>query len=146
VISAVVDANVLASGFIQTDSPAGRVVTLWLDRRYSLVMSAYVLDELTRTFAKPYFRSRMTDQRIAVILRAIRRGAMWTELHIPVCGVAAHSSDDPVLATAVSAGAPFLVTGDRELRRLGRYGGVTILTPQVFLPVVEADLAKGDSE
>jgi predicted nucleic acid-binding protein len=45
-----------------------------------------------------------------------------------VRGVATHPEDDVVLATGVSAGADFLVTGDRKLLQLGTYRGVRITT------------------
>jgi predicted nucleic acid-binding protein len=50
--------------------------------------------------------------------------------------VATHPEDDLVLATAVSAHADYLVTGDRKLQRLGSYQGVRILSPREFLAVL----------
>jgi predicted nucleic acid-binding protein len=54
-----------------------------------------------------------------------------------VTGVASHPEDDPILATAVSASADYLVTGDRQLQRLGSYRGVSIVSPREFLDLLD---------
>jgi predicted nucleic acid-binding protein len=40
----------------------------------------------------------------------------------------------------VEGEADFLVTGDRLLRNLGEYQGITILTPRAFLEVLQSSL------
>jgi predicted nucleic acid-binding protein len=59
--------------------------------------------------------------------------ATLVALTVTVTGVASHPEDDLVLATAVSGGAGYLVTGDRQLLRLANYEGIIILTPRDFL-------------
>ena len=45
-----------------------------------------------------------------------------------------------MLATAVSAAADYLVTGDKQLQRLGGYQGVAIVTPRdVFTRLEQQD-------
>jgi predicted nucleic acid-binding protein len=45
--------------------------------------------------------------------------------------------DDMVAATAVAAGADYLVTGDRRhLLSLGDYKGIRIVTPRQFLDLI----------
>jgi predicted nucleic acid-binding protein len=50
-----------------------------------------------------------------------------------VQGVASHPEDGLVLATAVSAKADYLVTGDSQLQRLGQFEGEAIVPPRTFL-------------
>ena len=45
-------------------------------------------------------------------------------------------NDDTIIATAVVAGADYLVTGDRDLLVLDHYQGVAILTPRQFLDMI----------
>ena len=66
----------------------------------------------------------------------MRHEAEVTPITVRVAGVATHPEDDLVLATAVSAGADYLVTGDRQLQKLGRHGSVTILSPRGFLALL----------
>jgi predicted nucleic acid-binding protein len=58
---------------------------------------------------------------------------------VEVSGVATHPEDDLILATAVAANATYLVTGDRKLRAVGNFRGVTILSPREFLATLEGD-------
>jgi predicted nucleic acid-binding protein len=53
-----------------------------------------------------------------------------------VQGVASHPEDDLILATAVSAQADYLVTGDRQLLALGEYQGAQIVTPRAFATIL----------
>lgn len=53
--------------------------------------------------------------------------------------MATHPEDDLVLATAVSAQADYLITGDAMLRKLRTYEGVSIVSPREFLDVLEVD-------
>lgn len=58
---------------------------------------------------------------------------MLVETAVDVAGVASHPEDDLILATAVGGRAGFLVTGDKQLLRLGSFRGVTIITPRDVL-------------
>lgn len=61
-----------------------------------------------------------------------------------VAGVATHPEDDLVLATAISGSADYLVTGDRQLRQLGSFQGVVIVSPRTFLDLLAS--VEGDDE
>jgi predicted nucleic acid-binding protein len=60
------------------------------------------------------------------------------EITVEVRGVATHPEDDLILATAISARADYLVTGDRQLQALGSYQGVQIVSPRQFLTILQA--------
>jgi uncharacterized protein len=136
VITAVVDTNVLASGFagilIPTSTP-GEVIRQWRRGTYTLVVSQHILAELRRTLRNPYFSSRLTSRQITEAVALLRLRAALTPLTAHVSGVATHPEDDAVLATAVSGRVDYLVTGDRPLQAVGTYAGVTILPPLAFL-------------
>jgi hypothetical protein len=44
-----------------------------------------------------------------------------------------------VLATARSAGASYVVSGDRELQRLSEFQGIRIISARQFLDVLDAE-------
>lgn len=58
---------------------------------------------------------------------------------VTVAGVVSHAQDDVVLAAALSARADSLVTGGKELRQLGAYGGTRPFIPREFLAVLDRD-------
>jgi uncharacterized protein len=64
--------------------------------------------------------------------RFLESDGVRVPISITVSGVASHPEDDLILATAVSAQADYLVTGDRQLLALGEYQGVQIVTPRDF--------------
>lgn len=132
-ITAVLDSNVLLSGFLTGEAPPARIVDAWLTGRFELVVSEPVLAELSRNIQKPYFRRRLTPAQIAEDLHRLRSVARLTPITVPVSGVATHPEDDDILATAVSGRVDYLVTGDRALQAVGSYQGVIILSPLAFL-------------
>ena len=139
-IVAVLDTNVLASGFIgeeQPDSVPGELVRRWRGKAFALVVSEPILAELADTFADPYFTRRLSASAIADALRALRVDAVIQPLTVAVAGVASHPEDDRILATALSARAPYLVTGDRRLRERAAYRGTHLLSPRQFLELLE---------
>ena len=66
----------------------------------------------------------------------VRQQAIHTAITVVVSGVATHSEDDVVLATALSARVDFLVTGDGKLQKLATYHGVCIVSPRQFLDLL----------
>jgi predicted nucleic acid-binding protein len=77
--------------------------------------------------------------RIDAASALLQREARLVTVSAIVRGVATHPADDVVLATALSAGVDYLVTGDRELQKLGSFGGVTILSPRDFLSLLKQE-------
>lgn len=134
-ISAVLDTNVLASGFVGHgwNSAVVQILDAWRARMYELVLSDHILAELEQAFSDPYFRRRLTHEDIIADLRLLREQAVLTPITVTITGVAAHPEDDLVLATAVSAKADYLVTGDGQLQKLRMLEGVNIVSPRAFL-------------
>jgi putative PIN family toxin of toxin-antitoxin system len=67
VIRVVLDTNVLASGFVEfatAERAPARLLRLWREQRFVLVVSAEILTELLSTFTDPYFRRRLTLEQI----------------------------------------------------------------------------------
>lgn len=117
-ITAVLDTNVLLAGFagvlIPTSTP-GRILASWMAGHFQLLISDPLFDEVARNIVKPYFRRRLTASQIAANLALLANEAHFIAITVPVSGVATHPEDDLILATAVSGGADYLVTGDARL-------------------------------
>jgi putative PIN family toxin of toxin-antitoxin system len=141
VTTAVLDTNVLASGFagfLIPVSKSGQILHHWRAGQFELLVSEHILTELANTFANPYFQKRLTAQQAAGTIALVRSEATITPITIAVQGVATHPEDDVVLATAVSGGADYLVTGDSKLQERGSYRGVIIISPAEFLEILNA--------
>ena len=70
------------------------------------------------------------------------RRATVSKIAVSVHGIATHPEDDLILATAVSAKADYLVTGDTKLQRLGTYEAVAILNPRRFLETLKHEVSE----
>jgi putative PIN family toxin of toxin-antitoxin system len=140
VIRALLDTNVLASGivgFADAERTPARLLRLWREQRFNLVVSPGILIELHKTLEGQYFRQQLTSDQITAARRLLHEEAESTPLSVRVSGVATHAEDDLVLSAAISAGVDYMVTGDKQLQRLGDYQGVSILSPRAFLDLLE---------
>jgi putative PIN family toxin of toxin-antitoxin system len=109
--------------------PAGfrhRLVEEARRKRVRFVVSAYILDELQRTLVEDLGRSRRFA---GLARRAVLRVAKLVELpsfvprHVP-----GDPSDDPIVQTALSGKADYLVTEDTEVLRLGKIRTAEVIT------------------
>jgi uncharacterized protein len=132
----VLDANTLASGAITTTGTLASIIDAWRNGKYTVIVSEPILLELERTLQKPYFQLRLTNEQSSRFIMLLRKQATISPITISVRGVATHPEDDLILATALSAKANYLVTGDAKLQKLGTYSGVRILSPRAFLDIL----------
>lgn len=135
-IRVVADTNVLASGLAGYDnrnSPESQILQAWRQGRLELVTSAPILAELERTLTKPYFARRLSRDDVDQALELLRRRSSFVHDLAPVHGIATTPEDDLILATAVSGKATHLVTGDRQLQKVGEYRGIEVLRAREFL-------------
>ena len=134
-IRAVLDTNVLVSGFVRrhASAPSSQILNAWREATFELVTCDEIIEEVERTLRKPYFAARLSEQQITRATFLLRRHSFVTALTSDVRGVATHPEDDAVLDAAVSAGASILVTGDGGLQSLGSFRDVEIQSPRDFL-------------
>ncbi len=129
-ISAVVDTNVLVSDLGWARSPPAKVVEAMLAGRFLLVSSPSLLAELDAVLRYPKLAAVFPQPEavvdlvgeIAVLVEPRRR-----------LDVLQDEADNRVLEAAAEATADFIVTGDRGLLDLERYGTTVVVTPRSFL-------------
>lgn len=135
-IVATLDTNVLASGFLSPLASPGQIIDACEQGAFELALSGHILNELEHTWQSEYFVRRLSADQLGRARSLLRRRARMVDLSVTVSGVATHPEDDRVLATAVSAWADYLVTGDRKLQALGAYEGVRIVSPREFVDIL----------
>ena len=111
--------------------------THWPAGRYQLLYSDYLLTEVRRAWGSAYWTSRVPSEASHEFFGLMSWRAKWIDPHLEVVGVASHAGDDPVLATAASAQADCLITGDADLLRLGVYEDVRIITARQFVELLD---------
>jgi putative PIN family toxin of toxin-antitoxin system len=137
----VFDTNILASGAISATGTLSTLVDAWRSGQFKVIVSSPILDELERTLQKPYFRRYLTEKQSSCFLKLLQRRATVSPITVSVRGIASHQEDDVILATAVSAKADYLVTGDSKLQQVGRYRGVAILSPRRFVETLKQEVS-----
>ncbi len=65
------------------------------------------------------------------------RGSFHLLTSLPsLTGISRDPNDDMVIACALAAGAPYLVTRDRDLLTLDTYKEVRMITPEAFMGIL----------
>jgi putative PIN family toxin of toxin-antitoxin system len=134
---AVVDTNVLVSAVLNRGNPY-RIYLAWLRRRFELVMSPPLLDELESVLGRRRVRRRIqwSSDRFNRFFRVLRRRAVWVEPQNVIDLLTSDPDDNRVLEAAVEGGADYIVTGDRGLLELRVHKETRIVTPRDFLGIL----------
>ena len=137
----VLDANVFLSALPRLrdqDSPPRRILGAWLTGEVDIVISAHIIEEVSRNLRKPYFATVLGGTEAIQVWEEIRRIAEVVELHSQemVPQLASHPEDNYVLATALVGEVDYLVTGDRQLQRLETIGSIRIVSPAEMLLII----------
>lgn len=115
---AVLDPNVLVSALLSPHGTPARLLRLWIDGAYDLVLSGELLDELRRVLAYPKIRSRVSEEQAASFVQLL----VVTGLEFPVSATgptlrSVDAADDYLIALAEHARA-LICSGDRHLLAL----------------------------
>lgn len=111
---------------------ASRLVPLWQSRRITVLISRQILEEYVRVLAYPKFR--LSDQEIrALVEEELLPFVDTVRVRRRLAVVQRDPDDNKFLECAVTGRASYLVTGDRDLRELESFRGITILTAGEFL-------------
>ena len=133
---AVLDANVLVSALISRVGAPARLVELWLEGEFELVVCKTLLDEVQRTLNQPKISGRVASEdalRFIWLLQEVGEVVADPEGPPPV-----HSDDpgdDYLLALAARERTP-LVSGDAHVLALS--DRLPISSPRAFLQQLES--------
>jgi uncharacterized protein len=129
-VKVVVDTNVLVSALVFPGGVPEQVYRLGIEGRITLVTSPPLLAELGRVLTDKF--GWQDDYVGAAVAQLVRIGGIVEPVE-GISVIADDPDDDRVLEAAQAAGAAVIVSGDRHLLNLGRWGEVAILSPAAFL-------------
>jgi putative PIN family toxin of toxin-antitoxin system len=125
----VLDTNVLVSGIAYPGSVPGRIVSLWRQGGLDVVLSRYILDEMSRVLPR-LSRIQLNPGEIRDLVDSLMFLADIVEAEAEHDASLRDPADQPVLATLKASQAAYLITGDRDLLALA--GKYPIVTPAEF--------------
>jgi len=126
----VVDTNNFVSSFFGGNSR--KIIDLWKKGEISLCLSKDILDEYVDVLQRIGLRD---EREIEELLSLFAKGIdiIFTTKTPRIKAVKDDPEDDKLIECAVALKAQVIITGDKALKRIGKYMGIKILTPQQFL-------------
>jgi putative PIN family toxin of toxin-antitoxin system len=134
----VADTNVFISALVFGGLP-GRFLDLALRRKFTLVISKALLDELDEKL-RGKFAVSGSD---ALAIRArLEDNATVVDPDFELNAVPDDPDDNRVLECALAGKADSIVSGDRHLLRMGSFEGIDLVTVRQFLETAGLDRAE----
>ncbi len=125
----VFDTNIFISAFVIPGSQAEKAMLRIIEGMDVLLLSKGILDELLSVLSIKFSRDREEISRLAVILSEM---AEWVNPSKKI-KVLSDEPDNRILECAVSGNADVIVTGDKEILRLGEYEKIKIISLKEYL-------------
>jgi hypothetical protein len=133
-ILAVLDTNVLISGFLWNKLPS-QLIDLMFEDKFTNVTSRVLIAELSEVLSRDKFAERLKIKgynRFSAVER-IRQVSYIVE-PVDIHPIVLDDPDDDVLiATALATPVDCIVTGNKHLLNLGEYQGIPIYRVEQFL-------------
>lgn len=133
---AVFDTNVLLSALFSVTGPPARCLALARTGPVESVTCQPILDEF---FEKLVDKFSFTPERARAAAQEVSDLSTLVTVPGQLKVVTADPDDDVIVECALTAGAEYVVTGDRHLIHMGRYAGIQMVRPAQFLEWVTAD-------
>ena len=125
----VFDTNIFVSAFVIPGSLAERAILKIVEGKDVLLLSEDILDELLSVLSIRFSRDREEISRVAVFLSEVAERVRTTgEIR-----VLRDEPDNRILECAVSGKADIIVTGDKEMLKVGIYSGTRIIGLNAYL-------------
>ena len=121
------DTNVLISAALSSKGAPHALVQHILSHG-GLVFSSATFEELRSRLYRPKFDVYLSLEMREGLLHDFSASAKWVEPDL-VLPYSRDPLDDVFIATAIKAGLPFLVSGDKDLLEAPMPEGLTVLTP-----------------
>ena len=127
----VIDTSVLISSALFPNSTPDQATILAFEL-FDVVVSAALLDELLDALTRPKHEQYASIAMRLTYIDAFKDNAEAIEIttSIKACRDA---NDDKVLELAVSAKAPIIISGDKDLLTMSPFRGIELLSPRQFL-------------
>lgn len=141
-LKVVFDSTTLVSAFLRKGGVTGQLLERAAQGACELYLADAIIEEtrqvlLNREHLRRHFSyTNIEVEEYATLLRAFARSVSNLP-HITVCR---DPNDDYIIATALAAGASYLVARDKDLLTLAIYQGVTMLSPEAFMQILRTQV------
>jgi putative PIN family toxin of toxin-antitoxin system len=126
----IIDTNLWISFLITKDF--AKIDEILFSRRGILVFSQELLDEFLEVAKRPKFRRFFSTTEIEELLETIDEYADFVKVQTQI-EICRDPKDNFLLSLSVDGNADYLLTGDKDLLELTKFGKTTIITISDFL-------------
>ena len=130
-LKVVVDTNVLISGLLGSGASSA-ILDLWRDKRFVIVTSTDLVNELIATLSKPKISKRFSEIVSQELIELIEERAVFIDPKIKF-EICRDPKDNKVLECAVEGKADLIATGDNDLLVLHPFRNIDIIPPSELL-------------
>lgn len=131
----VLDTNVVISGILFTEDSPGKIIDLWVDGRFKVILSQALIEEYLEVISRTKFKrlgSPVEGQDILIILIELS-STVFVSPKESIKIIRDDPEDNRFLECAVEGGAKYIVSGDNHLLVLKEYRKIPIVTPAEFI-------------
>ncbi|MFH1711407.1 MAG: putative toxin-antitoxin system toxin component, PIN family [Nanoarchaeota archaeon] len=125
----VIDTNVFIFGIFWEGS-CNKIILLWKDKKFEMVSSLEILDELSRVLKD--FKIQMPDEMIKGWIDLIINNSLLVEPEEKI-NLARDEKDNMFIEAAVSGNADYIVSQDNHLLELKEFRNIKMINPENFL-------------
>ncbi|MCL5961188.1 MAG: putative toxin-antitoxin system toxin component, PIN family [Chloroflexi bacterium] len=135
----VMDTNVVVSRFLSPRGTPALVFEQWVCGAFELVVTEPILSEYQKALSYKRVQARhgMSVLEIVEVIDGLRSFAVLVESGETVQVVKDDPEDDKFLDRALAGEATYIISGDSHLLTLQEYKSIQILSPAMFLAVLE---------
>ena len=124
----VFDTNVFISAFA-TEGVCSILLKRAKLKEFKLFVCPVVIEEIKNVLKQKFKAEKET---IEEALEVIMETSVFVEITEEIKGVCRDRDDDLILSCALSSGANYLISGDKDLLELKEYKGIKIISPRDF--------------
>lgn len=128
----VLDTNVLISGFATQAGPSRNVLTK-VKAKHLLILSEFILEELKRNLIQKF---DLTISRTEEVTATLSENAVVLQIRPNSKIDFSDRNDVPILTLLEVTQAHYLITGDKKLLALKKFGTTLILTPREAVEIL----------
>jgi uncharacterized protein len=132
----VLDTNVLVSALIKAGKP--RDLFNKLVKQKQLILSRAILEEFLDVIEDSKVAKYTNEQDVAIFLNTLGKAAKIVQIKSRFKAVKEDPDDDIIVRTAYDGKADYIVSGDRHLLALKEFKGISILTIEEMLRVLNS--------
>ncbi|PIZ14833.1 putative toxin-antitoxin system toxin component, PIN family [Candidatus Desantisbacteria bacterium CG_4_10_14_0_8_um_filter_39_17] len=128
----IIDTNIFIAAYFKSTGTCAKVVDLWTARVFQLVVSDEILDE----YEEVLLRKDISPKLVKDLNTAILQSAVYVIPSKRIRLINDDPEDNKFLECAESTEVKYIISGDKHLKKLGKYKSTRIISPQQFLQIL----------